>query len=164
MLEDNDFLDQYEMWMEAKRLEKIRQAEKRKKRKRENKLSKIALTIEEKIEKRNAKRRLKKSVVLKNRRKRKKLTKLKKKLLKKQGWCEGYTRQDISIRNRKPRDLELCKEVYDRFKAGFTIRELSNIYNRPYVWVFRYKKEHEEYMKYLSSKEQNETNTNKPSN
>lgn len=160
MIDDARFIYEYETLMEARRLEKLRKRLKKEEKKKENKLSRIALTVEQKIERRRERRRLAKQTILKNKQERRNKIMERKKLLKQQGWQEGYVRQDISIRNRRPRDLELCKEVYDRIKAGFTIRELSEIYKRPYIWVHRYKKEYKAYLEYLSLKGKNGENTN----
>jgi hypothetical protein len=80
------------------------------------------------------------------------------------GFRKGYTKANILKRTPKSRNLELCKEIYEKAKSGVTTRELCIQYNRGYTWVFRHKYEYNLYLNMLEKAQQEQTNTQPTTN
>lgn len=148
-------LTNYPLYKEGVRLKKF--LDRQRKKRREERLKRIADKLKQQIYTKRKKRLVPLRVKKKNKRLRREKIEQKKRLLKKQGWKETYVRQDISVRNRRARDLNICKQVYDMHNSGFTIKELMEYFGRSYGWVFRYKLEYKAYLDYLEKKSKEET-------
>lgn len=128
----------YKWYKQAKEFEKMRRAKKKKAEKRNKKLAKEKERVERKKLKLEEKQR-----EIENRKMQKK-QKLEE--LKMVGYKPSWTKQNPLKRAKNSRDLNLCKEIYEKAKSGVSTFKLAIEYNMHPNSILRHKYEYEYYL------------------
>lgn len=135
---DDNAKDYYYWYKRAKEFEKMRKAKKKKAEKRKKKLEREKQLIlrrkerQEKKEQERLQRKMTKAQTLQE--------------LQSVGYKPNYTKQNPLKRAKNSRDLNLCKEIYEKAKSGKSTFTLAKEYDLHPNTILRHKYEYEYYL------------------
>lgn len=135
---DDNAKDYYYWYKRAKEFEKMRKAKKKKAEERAKKLEKEKLRLKLKQEKIEAK------IKLREQEKERKAKLLEE--LKQVGYKRLYTVKNPLKRHKRSRDLNLCKEIYEKCKNGVSTFTLAKEYDLHPNTILRHKYEYQYYL------------------
>lgn len=135
--EDNT-KDYYYWHKRAKEFEKMRKAKKKKAEKRKKKLEREKATLLRKTQRAEAK------IKFREEKKQKKIELLEQ--LKKVGYKRLYTVKNPLKRHKRSRNLDLCKEIYEKSKNGVSTFTLAKEYDLHPNTILRHKYEYQYYL------------------
>lgn len=136
--DDDSVSNYYTWWKQSKELEKMRKRKAKLQEKREAKLERERQRIKNRQERLELKQRQ-----IEERKNKKKETLEE---LKKVGYKPTWTKQNPLKRAKNSRDLNLCREIYEKSKSGVSIYNLAKEYDMHPNTVIRHKFEYEYYL------------------